>query len=582
MNRSRRLATGIFDQYFDLVVIGAGVNGTGIARDAAMRGFKVLLLDKGDIASGTSSRSGRMIHGGLRYLAHGDIGLVWESLQERATLIRIAPHLVQKQPLVIPFYANNSHRPWQVRLGMTVLDLFAVLSRSWLGAHERLSREGIRARMPGLTADSLTGAAVMSDAYAVHGERLCVENCLSAAHHKAVLVTHAEVQELCVDAGKVQGLVFRDTLSDASHRVSARMVINAAGPWVDRVLGTAPEQPRLVGGTKGSFLVVDHFPGAPEESCFYEAISDQRQAVVLPWNGHCLLGTTDRRYEGDPTDVTASDEEIDYLLSETNRIFPQAQLTRADIRFSYAGVRPLPYRAEGAEGKITRRHIIHDHGPSVRGLISVIGGKFSTFRSLAEEVVDKAVRELANSANPCRTHNTPLPGADGDLDSTRERLTARSALSQRSIDHLLQVYGTRSEDVVALGRDDPTLLQPFDEQTQAIGAELLFAFRAEFAETLDDALIRRSMVGYDSAFDPQTACNALAILQSHLGWDGARCDAELQRYIDYIARFQPRSLNEHQQLTRRNEHVDIKNHSQRDDLSGPRPGHGMCNPLQQT
>ncbi len=532
---------------FDVIVIGAGINGTGIARDAAMRGLKVLLLDKGDIGSGTSSYSGRMIHGGLRYLEHGDIGLVRESLRERANLLRIAPHLVKPQPLFIPFYQSNKHKPWQVKAGLTVLDLFAICSRSSLGVHKTLSRQSALERMPGLNPDGLTGAGVMTDAYADYAERLCIENALSASREGAGIITYAAVEDLMVEQGRVKGVHFRDVIGQRTYKVRATVTVNVAGPWVDRVLQTGPKTERLIGGTKGSFLVVDSFVDGPIDSCFFEAVADQRQVVVLPWNGCYLLGTTDIRYDDDPDDAAAGQREVHYLLEETNRAFPRAKLTRDSIRFTYAGVRPLPYMPQGAEGSITRKHIVYDHGPRVEGLISIVGGKFSTFRSLARETVDCVLGKLSSSASRrpgsgCRTDAMVLPGGSEDFPSFCAQFGKEAGIPEKSRERLLRVYGTRSAEILTLVKDTgDELKQPLDPNTGAIGAEILFAFRHEFAETLVDVLLRRTMVGYESAFDPIGVENAVRVARKYLAWSDERVEEEQASYRDYIRRFHPRA-----------------------------------------
>ncbi len=541
--RLNPIPEGIEDLDFDLILIGAGINGSGVARDAALRGLRVLLLEKGDLASGTSGRSARMIHGGLRYLEHRDFGLVRESLRERATLLRIAPHLVRAQPLLIPLYEQNQHRLWQLRLGLTALDLLAALSRSRLSRHRMLSRDAVIDRVPGLDRERLLGAGVMPDAYAPHGERLCVENALAAATAGATVVTHAEVESLTVTDDRVRGVAFRDRLTGRQYEVMAPVTLNVAGPWVDRLLRDLPRAERLIGGTKGSFLVVDPFPGAPQDACFYEALSDKRQLVVVPWNGFFLVGTTDLRFEEDPGTATVTQAEVDYLLDETNRAFPSAALDATDIRFSYAGVRPLPYQPEGAEGTITRKHIVFDHAPETEGLVSVVGGKFSTFRSLAQEAVDLVFQKLGREVPRCTSARTPFPGAAvANFGEFCKRFREDSPLGDASTERLLSIYGTRSREVLELAGTDEDLLAPFDGETGAIGAEVVFASRREYAETLIDILAGRTLVAYDSAFDPATTANAVELARRHLGWDERRCARELSSYGEYAALFQPRKL----------------------------------------
>lgn len=286
------------ENQFDLIVIGAGINGAGIARDAAMRGLKVLLLDKGDIGSGTSSWSTRLIHGGLRYLEHGELGLVRESLRERETLLRIAPHLVRPLPLLIPIYKEARRGRWLVRAGMVAYDLLSP-GRS-LPGHRMLSVAETLREVPELNPEGLVGAAIYYDAQVEFAERLVLENVLSAVEHGGQLITYACVEKLQETDSKVVGVEFsrpgpsavvRDRmfhgeeggLAPALGSAKATMVINAAGPWVDRVL-SGSDSPRLIGGTKGSHLIVGPFPGSPTTAIYVEAATDGRPFFIIPWN----------------------------------------------------------------------------------------------------------------------------------------------------------------------------------------------------------------------------------------------------------------------------------------------------------
>src|ERR687886_1316775 len=344
-----RIPQDIERQVFDVIVIGAGINGAGVARDAAMRGLKVLLLDKGDVASGTSSWSTRLIHGGLRYLEHGEVGLVRESLRERETLLRrVAPHLVRPLPLLIPLYANRRRGPLTVLAGMIAYDLLS--PGSSLPPHRMLTPAEALRRAPGLEAEGLKGAALFFDAQAEYAERLALENALDARAHGAAVLTYARVERLVVEGGAVRGVEFLDLLGGAAHAARARVVLNVAGPWVDEVLGgTDAGVERLIGGTKGSHLVVRPFPGAPDAALYVEALEDGRPFFIIPWDGKYLVGTTDERYAGDLDRVRADGREIEYLLREANRAVPSAGLTRADVLYTYPGVRPLPFVAGGDE-----------------------------------------------------------------------------------------------------------------------------------------------------------------------------------------------------------------------------------------
>jgi glycerol-3-phosphate dehydrogenase len=384
----------------DVVIIGGGINGAGIARDAAMRGLKVLLIEKGDLGAGTTSASTRLIHGGLRYLEHFEFGLVRESLRERETLLRIAPHVVRPLAITIPIYKHSKRGRLTIRAGMILYDLL-----SWgksLPGHRMLSRAETLEQCRGLNPEGLIGSALYYDAQIEFPERLVVENVLSAREFGAQVLTHTRVTNFAVDNGTVSGVEF-DSEDGQKQFAEAGVFINAAGPWIDQVLERAPfESPKLIGGTKGSHIVVPPFPGAPENALYLEARSDARPIFIIPWNKLYLIGTTDVRFEGDPDEVRCELWEIDYLLAETNLALPGAQLTRNSILQTYSGVRPLPATGEKDEQSITRRHFIREH-PRLPNLLSIVGGKLTTYRSLAEECVDLIFRKLGKNPPSCRT-----------------------------------------------------------------------------------------------------------------------------------------------------------------------------------
>lgn len=369
---------------YDVVIIGAGINGAGIARDAAMRGLTVLVIEKGEIGAGTTSASTRLIHGGLRYLEHFEFGLVYESLRERETLLRIAPNLVRPLAIVIPIYKQGRRGRLTIRAGMILYDLL-----SWgksLPSHRMLSRKETVERCPGLNPEGLVGAALYYDAQVEFPERLVRVNMLSAREFGAEVITHTRVTKIMAS-----GVEFGEKFAEAS------VIINAAGPWIDLVLEHAPvKSPKLIGGTKGSHIVVAPFESAPANAIYLEARSDGRPIFIIPWNKLYLIGTTDVRFEGDPDEVRCEDWEIDYLLSETNLALPTAHLTRESILQTYSGVRPLPNQSS------TRRHFIREH-PQLPTLLSIVGGKLTTYRSLSEECVDLIFRKLGKNPPKCRT-----------------------------------------------------------------------------------------------------------------------------------------------------------------------------------
>lgn len=546
---SRPIPQDLRDYPFDVIVIGAGINGSGIARDAAMRGLRVLLLDKGDISDGTTQWATRLIHGGLRYLEYYEFPLVRESLRDREVLLHIAPHLVKPLGFLVPIYDYMKRGPLVMRAGMILYDLLSY-DKS-MPNHAFYNREQTMERYPGLNSEGLEAAAFYYDGQVEYAERMAVENAISASRHGATVITYARVERLLREGGNVTGVEFTDVLDGGKHEARAPVTVNVAGPWVDEVLvGIGGERERLIGGTKGSHLVVDPFPGAPATALYVEAETDGRPYFIVPWNGRYLIGTTDLRYEDDLDYVSADDEEIDYLINETNRTIPEAGLTRESVLFTYAGVRPLPYQPEGSTSSVTRSHIIHDHageGDGVGGLLSIVGGKLTTYRNLSREVVDDIYDKLHLYAPRSRTHEVPLPGgATGDYDVFAAAFKTNSGLTDELAERLLKLYGVRAPEVLAVAGDDHSLrmplVSPATVETGMIGAEVLWAFREEMAQTLGDVLLRRTMVGMgpNVGLDVDEAAAEVAV--RHLGWDEERARSEVESFRKWIERYRPRQL----------------------------------------
>jgi glycerol-3-phosphate dehydrogenase len=536
----------IEDTAFDLIIIGAGINGAGIARDAAMRGLRVLLLDKGDIAGGTTSWSTRLIHGGLRYLEYAEVGLVRESLRERERLFHIALHLVRPLRMLIPIYREQRRGRLTIRAGMIAYDLLS-LDKS-LDHHHMLSMAETLARLPGLRADGLRGACLYYDAQVEYAERLVLENVLSAREHGASVLTYAEVLRFITEDGAVRGVEFRDLALGGLRRARASITVNVSGPWVDEVLrGALDDRPtqRLIGGTKGSHIVVDAFDGAPLEALYVEALEDGRPFFIIPWNGLYLIGTTDSRYDGDLDAVAADEGEIAYLIRETNRVIPAAKLARASVLYTYSGVRPLAYEEGQTNGApITRRHFVHDHTDTHEGLLSIVGGKLTTYRNLSEQAVSLIFKKIGRTPVECQTARLHLPGAMTDnWPEFCEQFKAESPLPPSVSERLLRVYGTRAAAVLRLAEEEGSeLLEVFSPETGAIGAEVLMSFRVELARTLKDCLLRRTMVGLDRAVGLDAVEGAALIAQKYLGWSQARADQEQSDYRKYVERFHPQYL----------------------------------------
>lgn len=527
---------------FDVIVVGAGINGAAIARDAALRGLRVLIVDKCDVGGGTSSWSSRLIHGGLRYLEHYDLRLVRESLRERELLLRMAPHLVEPIGFLIPHYPHNKRSAKLVELGMVAYDVLSFdKSVPW---HRPLSRARTLKRFSGANQSGLRGAALYFDAQAAYPERLCVENLVSAVEAGALQSMWTQARGLIVEQGHVVGVSLLDVVTGDEAVARGRVVVNACGPWVDSLLSGAAtsegKQDRLIGGTKGSHLIVERFPGAPTDVVYYEAGSDNRLVLVIPWNGKILIGTTDTRYEGSPDDVRADLGEVDYLLRETNRLIPTAALTRESVLFTYSGVRPLPWTPPGTDaGSVTRNHHIVQSA-ELEGLLSIVGGKLTTYRALAEEAVDAVCRRLGVTSPACATARVPLPGArTADWSAFQARFlddhSDRPMLARR----LLAVYGTRADAVMDLAATSPELGRPLGGRLDTVAAEISWAASAEHARTLADVLMRRTMLGFDAALAQDVVQDSVRVLAVQQGWGHGRVEAELDAFWEAASRLQP-------------------------------------------
>jgi glycerol-3-phosphate dehydrogenase len=514
---------------FDLIIIGGGINGAAIAREAALSGLGVLLLEREDLCAGTSAASTRLIHGGLRYLEHAEFGLVRESLLERERLLALAPHLVEPLEIFLPLTRSSRRSRWMIRLGLGLYDLL-----SWgksVPRHRMLNADELSAAIPGLVRAGLRGGAAYFDAQVRYPERLVLENVLDAVKAGASVVTHTAARELIVAAGRIEGVAWE---SEGRRGVArAAVVVNAAGPWVDSVLGPLSTR-KLIGGTRGSHLVVEAFADAPRAAIYAEAGSDGRPFFIIPWNDLYLIGTTDERYDGDPGAASMQRSEYDYLVAETRRLFPAATDLPARVRYSYAGIRPLPHTRAVRTGAITRRHLIKPQ-PGVAGLYSIVGGKLTTHRALAVDCLRALRRELPRRpVSP--TARRPLPGAlDADArDDLLAELGAR--FGEQTAHRLWRTYGGLSRDLIA-DRHQADLGQRIGPGAELIVGELVRAVAEEGAKTLIDVLLRRTMVGLGADLGRHQAPLAADWLVRLGIWDKTKAAEEIAAYSNRLRRY---------------------------------------------
>jgi glycerol-3-phosphate dehydrogenase len=476
---------------FDMIVIGGGITGCGIARDASLRGLRVVLLEKNDFASGTSSRSSRLIHGGVRYLEHGYLHLVFEASAERRRLLRLAPHLVHPLEFTWPVYRGARVPLWKLSAGLALYDALALFRN--VGRHRPMGAAAMLAAQPGLRAEGLVGGATYYDA-ATDDTRLTLAVALDAARLGADLLTHTSVQSYVLDAGRVVGVSARDELTGESRTLTAPMVINATGPWSDSVQQMEGGAPRShVHGSKGVHIAIP--PGRVQHSGALTLLSptDGRVMFILPSGKRTIIGTTDTFTTASPDRIRASVSDVQYLLDAANYFFPRATLKPDDVISAWAGIRPLAASDTGDPVAASREHVV---SVTPAGVVTITGGKLTTFRIMAEQVVDKALQHAGRPKISSRTANAPI-----DSGRRRQPLSSDSAIADT---------GYAWED-------------------------LRFSCESEMARTLGDLLIRRTHLAFETRDHARSlAPRAADYVAPLLGWSAADRAREVQRYEEEV------------------------------------------------
>jgi glycerol-3-phosphate dehydrogenase len=515
--------------------------GAGAARDLALRGLSVALVDKGDFASATTARSSKLIHGGLRYLELLDFGLVRESLAERERLRQLAPHLVRPLPFLVPIYRESSRGLVKVRIGLTLYDWLTPGRRSReryrvLRAVDALSLE------PGIRPDDLRGAGYYFDDLLLYPERLCLENVLSACRHGARAFNYAQVEEFRRDgAGAITGVRVRDLLTGAVATLGARLVVNATGPWVDDLRALARVADRgahVLRRTKGIHCLLPRLT----ERAIYHSTSDDRMIFVIPWREFSLVGTTDTDFDGDLDRVHATRAEVDYLLGEVRRAVPDPRVAAAEVLYTYAGVRPLSFEEGRRASDVSRAHTVVEEAGG--RFLSITGTKLTCFRSLAEELGDRVGRVLDRPA-PSRTAGLTLDGADEEAGRVEARTwldvsaeTAASGLPLETLETLVSLYGRNYRRVVELAGKVPGGTERLCPSNPDVVAQLHHAVTDELTVSLQDFLLRRTGIGTSRCQGRDCAEGIARRLAPLLGWSARRLDAEMDAYQGHVARSQ--------------------------------------------
>ncbi|MCB9671139.1 MAG: glycerol-3-phosphate dehydrogenase [Alphaproteobacteria bacterium] len=533
----------------DVLVVGGGITGTGIARDAVMRGLSVALVEQSDFAFGTSSRSSKLVHGGLRYLEQYEFSLVFEAVSERRILLDIAPHLVNPLGFLFPVYKTSRTPLWMVKSGMWLyegLSLFRSPKR-----HRSLSPAEIAQEEPAMSLEGMTGAPLYYDC-STDDARLTLENALDAAKRGATVCSWTRCRSfLKNEMGRLEGAVVENVLTGELKEVRAHAVINATGPWTDRTVAMSkPLDGALLRPTKGVHIVVDadKLPVNNAIVCFHP--TDGRVLFAIPWGEQTYIGTTDTDFEGDPAEVSATLEDVDYLLAAAGHYFPKHPLTHADVIATWAGLRPL-MAPQSAGGEIDESAVSREHQIIVGqdGLITIAGGKLTTYRRMSAEVVETATKLLRLTNNlptlrAAHTESEPLPGAvgwpeDDDHEAVANQVKGAGGghVELPTARYLANTYGMRGIDIARRVAKDSSLGALLVPGRPEILAQVGWAVQEEMAASVADFMVRRTQLYYRDA-DQGLGCAEVVAkaMQAALKWTDEQRDASLQAYRDEVAR----------------------------------------------
>jgi glycerol-3-phosphate dehydrogenase len=518
-------------QHFQVVVIGGGINGVAVARQCARAGKRTLLIEQNDFASGVTSRSTRIIHGGLRYLEHGELGLVRESLREREKLLREKSHLVHPMQFLLLLNETSQRSALKVRAGLWLYQRMAGKSPSKNATEMELKR-----LERALDAGHRWSFYNYEDAQCEFPERLVAEWLMEAVAAGATVRNHMEALAVDVSHGRTRGVLLRDQISGRDQRVDAGWVINCSGPWADRVCQRSSIRMAkpMLGGVRGSHIVLPRFSGSPTTAVYTEA-EDRRPIFVLPWNDQILVGTTEVADNGDPARTVPSPEEIAYLVRSVAQLFPKAKISAQSVKHAFAGIRPLPYSPDNNPSAVTRQHVLHDHtDDGAARMISVIGGKLTTAASLARDCARKIGLK---AAEPVTLAMGPENALDPLLDDAVLEIARIGAVSEETARGMVEWHGKRAADIARMALVSAELRAPICPHTSHVIAEVVEAYRREFAVTLGDVLLRRVPVALGACWSESCSREAALRIGAVLGWDEHAMGANLEAFETERAAF---------------------------------------------
>ena len=511
------------NQHFHVVIIGGGINGVALARECARAGKRTLLVEQNDFASGVTSRSTRIIHGGLRYLEHGELALVKESVRERERLLRERSHLVNPVHFLFLLNEESQRSATKVRAGLWLYQRFAGRKSADLSEMElkRVERA--------LDAGHQWTIFNYEDAQCEFPERLVAEWMLEAVEAGAVVRNHCEVLAVNVTQGRARGVLLRDRISGKDERVEAGWIVNCTGPWADRICQRSSIRTGkpMLGGVRGSHIVLPRFSGAPSVGLYTEA-ADGRPVFVVPWNEQILVGTTEVADTGDPGKTAPSNEEIEYLVRTVAKLFPKAKIAAHDVKYAFAGIRPLPNSPGSKASAVTRRHFLHDHeADGAARLISVIGGKLTTAASLARECARKIGIPVRD---PGMLAMGPGSSLDPMLDQEVLAIARAGSVSEETARGMMEWHGQRAMDIARMALVSAELRAPVCPHSSHIVAEVVEAYRKEFAVTLGDVLLRRVPVALGACWSESCSREAALRIGAVLGWNEQTLGENLESF----------------------------------------------------
>lgn len=519
---------------FDVVVMGGGITGAAAARDAASRGLRTALVEARDFGEGTSSRSSRLIHGGLRYLEQLELDLVFEASRERRTLLRIAPHMVRPLEFLFPLYRDGRVGRLTMTAGMWLYDALSLFRN--IERHQMLSEGDVLWREPTLSPEGLLGGARYFDAQ-VDDARLVLATVRSAVEMGAAAANRLAA-EILVEEGRARGVRVRDAEAGGASEweIRASVVVNATGPWTDETaLEAGISREPLLRPTRGTHIHVRRDRIGHQRALIFESALDGRIMFVLPWGDLTLIGTTDEDYEGPPEEVRPTGGDVSYLLDSTNRLFPEARLTAEDVISAWAGLRPLVAGEAGEdEDEVSREHVILEEIP---GLVTIAGGKLTSHRAMAEEIIDRVVESLAAGGaaepSPSATADRPLPGGDfesfEDLLGSLEKRAEAIGLDPSVLSPMAEAYGTEAEEVLDLAAERPDLCERVVADRPNIAAEILYSVRKEMPVHVEDVAFRRTRLALETEDFAAGVARIAAIMKEELEWDAISEEMEVER-----------------------------------------------------